>query len=112
MNRVRELRKRKGLNQDELAALLNVQRAAVSKYETEKVPLTDGTIKRLIDIFDVTADYLLGRTDNPFLADEKELVIPDGLTEKQQAMVDIIRKLDGPELDKARIILGLLQSNE
>ena len=65
MNRIGELRKMKKMNQDELASLLNVQRAAISKYETEKVPLTTDTLKKLSDIFNVSTDYIIGLTDEP-----------------------------------------------
>ena len=62
MNRIKELRAGKGVNQEQLAKFLNVQRAAVSKYENGEIPLTAETINKLADYFDVTTDYLLGRT--------------------------------------------------
>ena len=65
MNRLRALRESRGMKQDELASALKVQRAAVSHYETGKRQLDPSTICALCDIFNVTADYLLGRSDNP-----------------------------------------------
>jgi len=65
MNRIKELRKSRGLTQEELTKVLNVQRQTLSKYETGSIPLTDDTIKALTDFFDITADYLLGHTDDP-----------------------------------------------
>lgn len=59
MNRIRELREQFGWKQDELAKKLGVGRAAVSKYETEKIPLTTETIQKLCSIFDVSPGYLL-----------------------------------------------------
>ena len=59
-NRIKELRMRDNMSQDDLAKLLNVQRAAVSKYENEKIPLAAQTIDLLTKIFDVSSDYLLG----------------------------------------------------
>ena len=59
MNRIRELREQFGWKQDELAKKLGVGRAAVSKYETEKIPLTAETIQKLCSIFDVSPGYLL-----------------------------------------------------
>lgn len=72
MNRIESLRKSKGWNQDDLAKLLNVKRAAVSKYETEKISLSAETIKKLCDIFDVSADYLLCFTDKKQQAAQNE----------------------------------------
>lgn len=63
MNRIKELRQCHHWTQEELGNMLNVQKSAISKYETGKVPLTDETIKKLVDIFKVTSDYLLGNTD-------------------------------------------------
>ena len=64
MNRIKQLREDRGWNQDYLGSLLNVKRAAVSKYETEKIPLTKDTIVQLAKIFDVSIDYLLGNSEN------------------------------------------------
>ena len=64
-NRLRELRQEIGWKQDDLAKLLSVERAAISKLETGKTPLTDERIIFLCDYFNVSADYLLGRTDKP-----------------------------------------------
>ena len=65
MNRIRELRLAAKMQQEDLAHVLNVQRAAVSHYETEKRQLDPETICTLCDLFHVSADYLLGRTDTP-----------------------------------------------
>lgn len=63
MNRIRELRIEKGWTQEELGNRLNVQKSAVSKYELEKIPVTDETIKKLSEIFNQSADYILGLSD-------------------------------------------------
>lgn len=61
MNRLKELRKKHGLSQEELGSILGVQKAAVCKYETGRVPLPHEVLVTLCDHFDVTADFLLGR---------------------------------------------------
>ncbi len=72
MNRIRQLRKERGMTQSELSKILNVQGAAISKYESEKIPLTADTIKQLCDFFDVSSDYLLGNSDIPFPNEDLE----------------------------------------
>lgn len=62
-NRLKALREENGMNQSELGKLLNVQGAAISKYESGEVPLTGETIVQLAEYFGVTADYLLGLTE-------------------------------------------------
>lgn len=57
--RIRELRKVKGLSQEELAEKLGVSRQAISKWESElSVPDIDKIIS-LSDYFEVSTDYLL-----------------------------------------------------
>lgn len=77
MNRIESLRKSRGWNQDDLAKLLNVKRAAVSKYETEKISLSAETIKKLCDIFDVSSDYLLCFSDDKKQAVKDEQPVSD-----------------------------------
>lgn len=60
MNKIRALREERQMTQSELGKLLNVKDAAVSKYESGKVPLTADTIIKLANIFDVSTDYILG----------------------------------------------------
>lgn len=62
MNRLRELRKEKGLTQKELGKVANVSDRSVGFYESgERDPDTE-TVKIFADYFDVSIDYLLGRT--------------------------------------------------
>lgn len=71
MNRIKQLRKLKNMKQEDLAELLNVQRSAISKYETEKVPLTAETLNKLSEIFDVSIDYILCKNNDPTLSNKK-----------------------------------------
>ena len=65
MNRIKELRKQHKLTQEELGSIINVQKAAISKYELERATPSTDILKKLADYFNVTTDYLLGRTDEP-----------------------------------------------
>ena len=58
---IEELRKDKGLQQKDLADLLNVSRSTISNYESDiHCPDIDRLIK-LADIFGVSVDYIIGR---------------------------------------------------
>jgi len=66
--RITELRKEKNMKQVELLAKLQVNGVdisipSLSLLEGQKRLVTDMELKALADIFGVTADYLLGRTD-------------------------------------------------
>lgn len=63
MNRIKELRRARGITQDELGSLLGVQKAAVCKYENEKVGIPQAVLSKLTDIFGVTADHILCRDE-------------------------------------------------
>lgn len=63
MERLRELRKEKGLKQSDVALFIDSTPQAIANYELGK---REPGIKQLIllaDFFDVSIDYLVGRTD-------------------------------------------------
>lgn len=60
MNRIKALRAENGMKQQDLADRLKLARTVVSKYELGQVDLNTDTIRRLCEIFHVSADYLLG----------------------------------------------------
>ena len=61
--RLKELRKRKGISQLRLATDLNTTHNTISRYETgEREPGIDELIK-IADYFNVSVDYLIGRTE-------------------------------------------------
>jgi len=63
--RLKEIRKSKGISQLKLALDLNTNQNTISRYETgEREPGIAELIK-IADYFDISVDYLLGRTDNP-----------------------------------------------
>lgn len=63
--RIKELRKLKKITQKQLAALLEVDESTAQYYEYGKIiPRLDKLIK-LSDFFDVSLDYLVGRSDDP-----------------------------------------------
>lgn len=66
MNRIRELRTARGMKQEELGALVNMGKGAISKYEAGQRQPDPATILALCDIFGCTADYLLGRSAAPW----------------------------------------------
>jgi len=63
--RLKELRKKKGISQLRLATELNTTQNTISRYETgEREPGIDELIM-IADYFNVSVDYLIGRTENP-----------------------------------------------
>lgn len=63
--RLKELRKKKGISQLRLATELNTTQNTISRYETgEREPGIAELIK-IADYFNVSVDYLIGRTECP-----------------------------------------------
>ncbi|MBQ6893687.1 MAG: helix-turn-helix transcriptional regulator [Clostridia bacterium] len=63
--RLRELRKSKGISQLKLALDLNTNQNTISRYETGEREPGISELIRIADYFDVSIDYLVGRTDTP-----------------------------------------------
>lgn len=63
-HRIKELRKERKFTQQRLADLLGVDKSSISKYEHGVNAADHEQLKKLSDIFNVSMDYLLGRTDN------------------------------------------------
>ncbi|MGH9314364.1 MAG: helix-turn-helix domain-containing protein [Vicinamibacterales bacterium] len=60
--RIRDLRKRQGMSQAELAAELGIKQSAVSDYETGQVRIHAGLLAALAHALQASADELLGLT--------------------------------------------------
>lgn len=63
--RIRDLREDHDLSQKEIAAYLSCDQSLYSKYERGERPLPLELAVRLADLYGVTLDYLVGRSDDP-----------------------------------------------
>jgi len=59
-DRIKELRQKKKISQDELARQMNLSRTTITMWETNKREPDFESVKTLAGIFNVTTDYLLG----------------------------------------------------
>ena len=62
--RLTALRQSMNLPQEQLAHLLGVDRSTIFSYESSMRQPSLGTLSRIADVFGVSTDYLLGRTNN------------------------------------------------
>ena len=62
-NRIRDLRKEKGLSARELGEKFGLSESTILYYETEKRTPTPELLDNLATFFDCSVDYLLGRID-------------------------------------------------
>lgn len=63
--RLKSLREQKELSQRGLAKVLNMAPSTLAMYEVDKREPDFDTVKKFADFFDVSVDWLLGRTDDP-----------------------------------------------
>lgn len=63
--RIATLRKKNKLTQEELAKKLQISRSSLSLYELDKREPDFDTLTKIADLFNVSLDYLMGRTDQP-----------------------------------------------
>ena len=65
MFRLKEIREKRHMSQVFLGMELGMSQNTVSRYETGVREADYKTLIAIADYFDVSIDYLLGRTDNP-----------------------------------------------
>ncbi|ABS33754.1 helix-turn-helix transcriptional regulator [Clostridium botulinum] len=86
-DRLKELREEKQLTQEELGKFLNVSRQAISSYESEETEPSINNLIKLANIFNISLDYLLGRTKERYnlnLEDKKN----------KDLIIDIIKVIE------------------
>ena len=63
--RMLDLRTSLDLSQMKLSKAIGISQAAINRYEHNQTSVPHGVIIKYADFFDVSADYILGRTDKP-----------------------------------------------
>lgn len=109
MNIVRELRKKAGIQQKELALAIGVSRPTVSEWEANKKDPSGERLQKLAKFFGVDELVILGKN----VVDYKEnpdLFVPEdpetcGVSETDQIINRLLEHLDGqPKTEEARIL--------
>lgn len=103
---LKEIRKRYGLSQTELAKITNTSQKTISNYENGNTEPDIKTIKLLADHFHVTIDNLVNH-EVPYLIDKSTL------TQEQQELFDKIKNLSDTNCKRVNdFINGLLIAEE
>ena len=103
MNKINSLRQEKDLTLKELAYILGVSEATVSRWENGKSDIRGKNLKKLSDFFDVSESYLLGYIERPSL--------PNRLRElRKEKKISIEQLSTKVGIDEGRIIA--LESRE
>ena len=70
-DRLKRLRKEAGFIQADMAEKLNIKRETYTRYETGSINPPSDMILAISKLFDVSADYLLGNTNDPTPPDNR-----------------------------------------
>ena len=98
MTILKELRKSRKLLQKDLARYLQVAESTYSYWEQGKFEPDTETLKKLADYFNVSVDYLLGRTENKETVSTENLFktkkAPESLSDDEQELLKQYNLLD------------------
>lgn len=87
--KLRQLRKEKGLTQEELAALLYVSRTAVSKWESDKGCPNIDSLKQLSKLYGISVDSLLSGDELLTIAEKDSRTKSDSFCSLVFSLLDI-----------------------
>lgn len=91
--RLKDLRKEKGMTQIELATALGVSSGTVAMWETGKRKPSFEMFEKLTQVFDKRIDYILGTSDDPSPAKLNNLEVAQlGNWAMQEEYEDVMRK--------------------
>jgi transcriptional regulator with XRE-family HTH domain len=73
--RIKELRKKQGLNQAELGEIIGLSYSAVSSIESDRSEATSKVIMKLSELFKVSTDYLLFGTEETIISESEQEIL-------------------------------------
>ena len=91
-NRIRSLREDMDLRQVDVAEKTGIDQKTLSNYETGKTNPDSYALVRLANFFDVSIDYLVGRTDNKINSKRDVLFIVEEIEKKLKDIKEFINR--------------------
>ncbi len=107
MNNLLKIRTEKHMSQTAVAIKLGVDQGSISSYEKGKSFPSVKNLKKLCDIFNVSADFLLDRTDVRYTIKD---FCDNHLSPEELELVTLFRELSFSQKNKALgIIIGMAE---
>ena len=99
-SRIAKLREQRGWTQEQTAAAIGISRAALSHYEKNRREPDTETLAKFADLFHISNDYLVGRTNmpNPPLSPEVRDFVDALELSDEQIMERFSLSIDGRKL--------------
>ena len=87
--RLRMLRKNKGITQTKLGEILGLHKSTLSLYEKNKGDMSDENKCKIAKYFNISLDYLLGLIDEEvcYYDDQKFLIYPKDMTSEEETLI-------------------------
>ena len=91
--RLKALRKERGLTQQSLADFLEVRRSTYGEYERGKIMPPYDKIQKLANYFNVSVDYLMGATNFKTVDEKIDTIAKRDITDIKQVLDLLIEEL-------------------
>ncbi len=105
--RLRNLRAKNNLTQDDLARIFGISKSAVGMYEREEREPSLDLVNKIADYFEVSVDYLLGRIE-PSSKDRVSELLDDPATPAKAK--EMLKKIMNLSPEKQKVIDDLLNT--
>ena len=89
--RLRELRLSKKMTQDELAHIMGLKKSTICTYEKERRAPRYGVIQKYMELFGVTAEYIMG-IDHLSVRESPEEFNYFSISEKEIELIKLLRE--------------------
>lgn len=104
IKRLKELRQSRGISQQQLADVAMVSQQSINKYENHNIEPDITTMIRIADYFEVSVDYLIGRSNIREMADE---ISVSDLNQTERKLVAGFQKLNNIQ---KKCVLNIIDS--
>jgi transcriptional regulator with XRE-family HTH domain len=112
--RLKDLREEKKLTTREMSAMLNIGKSTFSNYENDTRKPDYELLKKLSEYFEVSLDYLLGKTNikNAYVLENNQL--PKHAYELKGDYIFIAKEMQDKEISPERIrkIIEILEADK
>ena len=105
-NRIREIRKQRGLTMKQLGKIVDLAESTISQYETGKRQPDNETLLKLSEYFGVTVGYLLGAETQAVPAAPKKDILED----VDIAFYGEFKELSAHDQDTIRDMVSVMRS--
>ena len=104
-NRVRELRKSRGMNQETLAAFVGISQQTLSKVERNTNAMGIDLLIQLANYFNVTTDYILGLSN-----EKRNLQRENRMSNRLENYYDLVIEYEELDSYNKKVLMGLIRT--